>query len=131
MRATVELMKASARAGLTASVGDAYEALAASIVAKIELPALVVQVASGVVFILLTPGWLKMGWLHGKLAGVLVLLVLSHVEMFNARQIARLRKDRGDSATTEIDARKKRHARLGAVGTVAVVLVIGLVVFGR
>ncbi len=126
-----EFMKASARAGLAASVRDAYEGLAASIVTKIELPALLTQVASGVVFIVLTPGWLKMGWLHGKLTAVVVLLVLSHVEMFNARAIARLRKERGDAAATEIDARKKRHATLGAIGTVAVVAVIGLVVFGR
>jgi uncharacterized membrane protein len=126
-----QFMKSSARAGLATGVRDAYEQLSATIVTKIELPALMAQLLSGIIYIVVNPGWMKMGWLHAKLTAVLVLLVLSHLEMFNARAIARLRSQRGDQAATEIDARKKRHALFGAIGTLALLAVIGLVVFGR
>jgi putative membrane protein len=126
-----QLLKSSSRPSVATAVRDAYERLTATILTKIELPAVLAQVLSGIVYIVLNPGWMKMGWLHGKLLAVLILLVLSHIEMFNARAIVRLRAARGDQASTEIDARKKRHALLGAFGTLAVLAVIGLVVFGR
>ena len=132
-----QFMKSSARPGLTPSVRDAYEQLSALIATKIELPALMAQLLSGILFIVTNPGWMKMGWLHAKLLAVLVLLVLSHVEMFNARSIARLRAERGDagdagnSREQEIAARKKRHALLGSIGGLALLAVIGLVEFGR
>jgi uncharacterized membrane protein len=126
-----QFMKTSRQAGLAPAVRDSYERLSAMIVTKLELPAMVIQLVSGVMFIALTPGLMKQGWLHAKLTAVLVALVLSHLEMFNARAIARLRQQRGDAAQAEIDARKKRHAQFGALGTVAVLAVLGLVVFGR
>src|SRR5580704_15832443 len=81
----------SGRAGLATAVRDEYERLAASIVTQIEVPALFAQVVTGVVLIALAPLWLTQGWLHGKLACVAVLLVLSHLEMFNARRIVKAR----------------------------------------
>jgi hypothetical protein len=69
--------------------------------------------------------------LHAKLAAVAVLLVLSHLEMFNARAIVRLRATGGTAAEAEIDARKKRHASMGLVGTACVVVVVVTVVFVR
>ena len=80
--------------------------------------------------IALAPLWLTQGWLHGKLACVVVLLVLSHVEMFNARRIVKARAARGDAASDEIAARKKRHATFGLLGTLAVVVLLGLVAYG-
>ena len=124
-------MAASSRSEVLPAVRDAYERLSAAIVTKIELPALIVQIVSGVLFIATFPGWMKMGWLHGKLTAVLVLLVLAHVEMFNARAIARLRQRHGDAGSAEIGKRKDRHKKLGIAGTVAVVAVMGLVAFGR
>jgi hypothetical protein len=59
-----------------------------------------------------------------------VLLVLSHLEMFNARKIVKARADRGDAAETEIAARKKRHGMLGTIGTLAVVVLIAMVAYG-
>jgi protoporphyrinogen IX oxidase len=120
----------SARGGLTAAVRDEYERLAATIVTQIELPALFAQVATGVVLIALAPLWLTQGWLHGKLACVVVLLVLSHLEMFNARRIVKVRSARGDAANDDIGARKKRHATFGLFGTVAVVILLALVAYG-
>jgi protoporphyrinogen IX oxidase len=120
----------SARGGLAAAVRDEYERLAATIVTQIELPALFAQVATGVVLIVLAPLWLTQGWLHGKLACVVVLLVLSHVEMFNARRIVKARSARGDAANDDIAARKKRHATFGLLGTVAVVILLALVAYG-
>ena len=120
----------SARDGLTAAVRDEYERLAATIVTQIELPALFGQVVTGVVLVVLAPLWLTQGWLHGKLACVVVLLVLSHLEMFNARRIVKARSDRGDAANDEIAARKKRHATFGLFGTLAVVVLVGLVAYG-
>jgi uncharacterized membrane protein len=78
----------------------------------------------------LTPAWLTQGWLHGKLACVLALLVLSHLEMFNARKIVRARAERGEAASAEIAERKARHRMLGTAGSVAAVLVIALVAYG-
>jgi uncharacterized membrane protein len=126
-----QFMAASAGAGVLPAVRDAYERASAAIVTKIELPALIVQIVSGLIFILEFPGWMKMGWLHGKLAAVVVLLVLAHVEMFNARAVARLRQRHGETSNAEIAQRKQRHAKLGIAGTVAVVAVLGLVAFGR
>ncbi len=115
---------------LGASLRDEYERLAAATVTKIELPALFAQVATGIAFLLQTPMWLTQGWLHGKLACVVVLLGLSHAEMFNARKIVKLRSAKGDGASPEIDALKSRHATLGMIGSAAVVAVIALVAYG-
>jgi uncharacterized membrane protein len=120
----------SARDGIAAAVRDEYERLAAVIVTQIELPALFAQVATGIALIVLAPLWLTQGWLHGKLACVVVLLVLSHLEMFNARNIVKVRAARGDAADEEIAARKARHARFGLFGTLAVVALVGLVAYG-
>ena len=125
-----QFLTRSARGDLAAAVRDEYERLAATIVTQIELPAIFVQVATGVVFIALAPMWLTQGGLHGKLACVAVLLVLSHLEMFNARRIVKARAARGDGAREEIAARKARHATFGLLGTLAVVILLGLVAFG-
>jgi uncharacterized membrane protein len=125
-----QLMARSARGGVAATVRDEYERLAAAIVTTIELPALMVQVGTGVVFLVLSPAWLQQGWLHGKLACVAALLVLSHVEMFNARTIVKVRAAGGAGASAEIDARKKRHAMFGSIGSLAVVALLVLVAYG-
>jgi putative membrane protein len=125
-----KFMGRSAQSGVVAAVRDEYERLSATIITTIELPALLVQVATGVIFLVLTPAWLNQGWLHGKLACVAALLVLSHLEMFNARKIVKARATQGEAASAVIARRKARHRMLGTLGTVAVVLVVGLVAFG-
>jgi len=121
----------SALAGVATLVRDEFERLAAAIVTKIELPAIMVQVATGIAFVVMSPEWLKQGWIHGKLACVVALLVLSHLEMFNARNIVRSRAARQDAANEEIAALKKRHATFGALGTVAVVALLVFVAYGK
>jgi uncharacterized membrane protein len=125
-----KFMGRSAQSGVVAAVRDEYERLSATIITTIELPALLVQVATGVIFLVLTTAWLNQGWLHGKLACVAALLVLSHLEMFNARKIVKARATQGEAASAVIARRKARHRMLGTLGTVAVVLVVGLVAFG-
>jgi uncharacterized membrane protein len=120
----------STRDGIASAVRDEYERLAASIVTQIELPALFLQVATGVTLVVLTPLWLTQGWLHGKLACVVVLLGLSHAEMFNARKIVKAREAQGDGASDAIRARKARHATFGLVGTLAVAVLLVLVAYG-
>jgi uncharacterized membrane protein len=124
------LMTRSREGGIVAALRDEYERLAASVVTKIELPALMAQVLTGVGFIALSPAWLKLGWLHGKLACVVALLVLSHVEMFNARAIVKMRAARGEAASAEVEARKARHATFGAIGSLVAVALVGLVAYG-
>ena len=119
-----QFMKMSAKAGLAAAVRDEYERLAAAIVTKAEVPGMFAQVVTGVVMVLQQPEYLKQHWLHGKLAAVAALLVLSHLEMFNARRLVKARAARGDAAADEIAARKKKHAAMGLVGTVLVVALI-------
>lgn len=127
--AQLQFIKRSA--GAVPAVRDAYEELAAAVVTKIELPAIMGSVLTGIGFIVENGLLMKMGWLHGKLACVLLLLVLSHLEMFNARAIVKLRKAGAADAETRIDARKKRHATMGAVGTLLVVAILVLVTFVR
>ncbi|HEY4014537.1 MAG TPA: CopD family protein [Polyangiaceae bacterium] len=124
------LMAMSAAETTPPTVRDAYERLAANILVRIELPALFAQVAVGVVFIALLPDWLKQGWLHGKLTCVAALLVLSHLEMFNARRIVKARAERGESASADIAGRKRRHARFGAIDALAVAVLLLLVAYG-
>ena len=121
-----QFMRMSARAGLATVVRDEYERLSAAIVTKIEVPGLFAQVFTGVAIVLLQPYLLQQHWLHAKLTAVVLLLVLSHLEMFNARRLVKARAARGDAAAAEIAARKKRHALMGAVGTVLVVAVLVL-----
>jgi protoporphyrinogen IX oxidase len=125
-----QFMSRSAAGGMAAAVRDEYERLSSAIVTAIELPSLVVQIATGVTFLVLTPAWLTQGWLHAKLGCVLVLLVLSHLEMFNARKIVKARAARGETASAEVAPRKARHRMFGTLGSAAVVLLICLVAYG-
>lgn len=113
---------------LAPAIRDDQEKLAAGIVTKIELPAIMGSIISGIGFVSMTPELMKQGWLHGKLLCVLILLVLSHLEMFNARRIVRAREA---NKTDEIDGRKKRHAVFGLVGTLAAVALLISVTFVR
>lgn len=114
-------MKLSGREGLAPAVRDEYERLSAAIVTKVEVPATFAQVVTGLGFIVEAPGFLHQHWLHGKLTAVVLLLVLSHLEMFNARRLVRAR---AAGRSEEVAARKKRHGLLGAIGTVLVVAIL-------
>jgi uncharacterized membrane protein len=119
-----QFMRMSAIGGVPAALRDEYERLSAVIVTTIEVPALFAQIATGAAVIVLEPYLLQQHWLYAKLTAVALLLVLSHLEMFNARRLVRARATRGDAAADEIAARKRRHARMGMVGTVLVVAVL-------
>jgi uncharacterized membrane protein len=125
-----QFMGRSGAGGLAAVLRDHYERLAATIATKIEVPAIGVQVVTGVTFIALTPAWLHYGWLHAKLTCVVILMGLSHAEMFNARKIVAARAAQGDAAADAIAARKKRHALMGTIGSVLVAAVLVLVAYG-
>lgn len=122
------MLAASVRPGIADAARDEYERNAAMVVTKIELPAIFTSVVSGALFFVGTTGLMRQPWLHAKLTIVLVLLVLSHLEMFNARNIVRAR-ERGDAS--EVAERKKRHALMGAVGSLCVVILLGIVCFWR
>jgi uncharacterized membrane protein len=127
----LQMIKLSVRPGTTPETRDAYERLAASIITRIEVPAIFASIASGIVFITQSPLLMKQGWLHGKLLCVLLLAVLSHLEMFNARKIVRARTAGGAGADAEIAKRKARHAVLGGIGSLLVVVLLVLVTFVR
>jgi len=129
--AQTQMMKQSAQPGTAAAIRDEYERLVAVIVTNIELPALFASMASGIAFIAQNPALMKQGWLHGKLTVVVLLAVLSHLEMFNARKIVRARASGAASADVEIAGRKRRHAAFGAVGALLVVVLLVLVTFVR
>jgi uncharacterized membrane protein len=119
-----QLMKRSALPGVPPAVRDAYERASAAVSTKVELTGLFLQVLSGVGAVVVLPGFLQQHWLHAKLTVVLVLLVLAHVEMINARKVVKARQARGEAANEEIAARKRR---LSVVGT-AVDVLIGIVI---
>jgi uncharacterized membrane protein len=127
--AQLRMMKRSMNAGLPVAVRDDYERLAATIVTKIELPALIGSVVSGIWFLVIFPGYLKLGWVHAKLACVLFLAVLSHLEMFNARAIVKERAAGGEHMEDNVLTRKNRHALFGSFGTALVLVLLVLVTF--
>src|SRR6185369_4290488 len=104
--AQLQLLKRSRKTGLSPVVAAEHETLAATIVTKLELPAIFGSILSGIGFVAQNPAVMKFGWLHGKLACVVLLAVLSHLEMFNARAIVKARAARGDAANEEIESRK-------------------------
>ena len=124
------LVAMSAADGIASPVRDAYERLAATIVTKIELPAIFLSLFSGILFLVYEPAYLKQAaWFHPKMTCVLLLLILSHLEMFNARRIVRARVAGG--ADADIAKRKKRHGIFGMAGGVLVVIILVLVSFVR
>ena len=129
--AQLQMMKLSAREGTSAELRNAYEKLSATILTKIEVPVLFGSLFSGMIFIMQNGALMKQGWLHGKLLCVLILLVLSHLEMFNARAIVRIREDGGKGVDDEIKSRKARHNLFGTIGALVVVVLLVLVTFVR
>lgn len=129
--AQFSLMKGSLAPGLSPDVRADRENLAASVVTKIELPAIMGSILTGAAFIIMTPALMKLGWLHGKLLCVLLLAGISHAAMFNARAIVKARRAGGDAAADEIAARKKRHLLFGRVGGALVAVVLVLVTIVR
>jgi putative membrane protein len=129
--AQTQMMKVSARPGTAPETRDVYERLAAGISTKIEVPAIFTSIASGVVFITQNPAFMKQGWLHGKLLCVLLLAVLSHLEMFNARNIVKARAAGGPGADAEIAKRKARHVVFGRIGGLLVLAILVFVTFVR
>jgi uncharacterized membrane protein len=130
--AQTQIVKRSRAAGLATAARDELERLAAAIVTKIELPAVFLAIVTGAInIIFLQPDLMKQGWLHAKITCVFLLLVLSHLEMFNARAIVKLRAAGGAGADVAIDRRKGRHAAFGAVGALLMVAVLALVTLVR
>lgn len=127
--AQTQMMKRSRSKDITPELRADHEKLAASIVTTIELPAIIGSIVSGVGFIAQNPAVMKAGWLHGKLLCVVLLLGLSHAEMFNARKIVKARAS--GAKEEEIEARKKRHDTFGAFGALLVVALLVLVTFVR
>ncbi|MGH7435093.1 MAG: hypothetical protein ACRENE_05405 [Polyangiaceae bacterium] len=125
-----QLMKKSGESGLAAGLRDEYERLAALVSARIEGPAIGVQLLTGITFLVMVPDWLHMGWLHAKLGCVFLLVGLTHAERANARKIVAARKERGDAAAEEIASRKARHVLMGRIGAALIAAVLALVAYG-
>lgn len=110
---------------------DEYERLSARLITRLELVAAVLSILSGLTLLYLRPGLLRMPGMHMKLTMVALILVLTHLEMFNARRIVRLRQDGGD--VTRIADRKSRHAAYGTIGAIlffGILIVVTFVIRG-
>jgi uncharacterized membrane protein len=90
----------------------------------VELTGLFAQVLTGVGLVVAVPGFLTQHWLHAKLTAALIVLVLAHVEMINARRIVKARQARGDAADGEIAGRKKRQATVGAAVNILLLAIL-------
>lgn len=126
-----QLMRSSAKAGVPAAERDALERMAATVVTKVQLPALFGSIGSGLVFVAQNPALMRFGWLHAKLTCVLVLAVVSHLEMFNARKIVRARADGGAGADDDAAERKRRHSVFGGISALTALVILVLVTFVR
>ena len=129
--AQLRMMRRSSDGSLAAAVRDEYERLSALVVTRIELPALVLSIASGVYFLVIFPGYMRQGWLHGKLACVALLAILSHLEMFNARGVVRARASNAETMEQELLARKRRHEVFGRLGSAIALVLLVLVTLVR
>jgi uncharacterized membrane protein len=127
--AQTQMMKRSRSKDISPEVRADREKTAASVITKIELPAIIGSILSGIGFIAQNPAVMKFGWLHGKLLCVVLLLGLSHAEMFNARKIVKARA--ANAKEEEIEAKKKRHDVYGTIGALLVVALLVLVTFVR
>jgi uncharacterized membrane protein len=128
--AQARFMGASKRASIAAQMRDTYEELSASIITRIALPGIFLSFLSGLVLLYERPFWLRTPALHVKLTVVLVLLVLTHFEMFNARKIAKVRNLPGEPASAEIAARKGRQGTFNMISTLGVLIILVVVSFG-
>lgn len=120
-------MSASRTPRLEPILRDQYERLSALLVTRIELVAAILSIASGLVILYLRPGLMKNPGMHIKLTLVFLILVLTHLEMFNARRIVRLRAAGGDDQP--IASRKSRHAIYGWIGALLLAGILITVTF--
>ena len=77
-------VKYRARAGVPATLAEMEQKL----LKIIMLPALITMSVAGAVLLVLQPGWLRMGWLHGKLALYAVLLGYHHLAIRTQKRFA-------------------------------------------
>ena len=122
-----QLMKRSRNPRVDPAVRDADEQAAASLILRLALPAGFVAILTGVGLLYFRPTLLQQPAMHMKLTMVALLLVLTHLEMFNARRIVRLRAGGGDSA--QIADRKSRHAAYGSIGAILAIGIVAIVAF--
>ncbi len=124
---SAKLLRKSADGSLAPPARDALESIAASIVTKAQLPAIFVSVISGVMLLMAKPFYMKNPGMHIKLTIVFLLLVIAHLEMFNARKIVRARASGGGDV--EIAARKGRHGLFATLDIVGILAIVGVVAF--
>ncbi|PWC52258.1 hypothetical protein TSA6c_35130 [Azospirillum sp. TSA6c] len=102
------------QAGSEAS--ETFKVMERRLLRAIMNPAMIAAYVFGIAMILLTPEWMKQGWLHAKLLFVL-LLTASHMMM------ARWRRDFAEDRNT----RPQRFFRIA--NEVPTLLMIGIVIF--
>lgn len=123
-----KMMDLSRKPGTDPATRDAYERNSAHVVSKVQLPAAFVLVLSGIaLLVFFRPTYIRLPAMHVKLTLVAILLVLTHLAMFNARAIVRLRAAGGEAGA--IDDRKKRHATFGAIGAILGITIVVIVAF--
>jgi uncharacterized membrane protein len=120
-------LAASMTGSLPDSVRDAYERIAAAVVTKGALPAIFLSLISGVVILTLKRELMQDPWMHTKLTAALLLVILAHLEMFNARRIVRARSG---GAVESIPSRKARHRVFAALDLFLILVVLVVVAFG-
>lgn len=103
-----------AQAGSEAS--ETFKVMERRLLRAIMNPAMIAAYVFGITMIVLTPEWMKQGWLHAKLLFVL-LLTVSHMMM------ARWRRDFAEDRNT----RPQRFFRIA--NEVPTLLMIGIVIF--
>jgi len=123
---SARLLRRSSEAGTAPPARDALEEAAAGLITKTQLPAIFLSVISGAGLVIAKPAFLQNPAMHAKLTVVFVLLVVSHLEMFNARRIVRARAAGDDAA---IAARKKRHGLFAAIDLIGIATILALVAF--
>lgn len=102
------------QAGSEAS--ETFKVMERRLLRAIMNPAMIAAYVFGIAMIVLTPEWMKQGWLHAKLLFVL-LLTVSHMMM------ARWRRDFAEDRNT----RPQRFFRIA--NEVPTLLMIGIVIF--
>ena len=98
------------------ATSETFKVMERRLLRAIMNPAMIAAYVFGITMIVLTPEWMKQGWLHAKLLFVL-LLTVSHMMM------ARWRRDFAEDRNT----RPQRFYRIA--NEVPTLLMIGIVIF--
>ena len=104
------------RVAVGSETAETFKVMERRLLRAIMNPAMIASYVFGIWLIVLNPGWLSEGWLHGKLF-LVVLLTISHMAMARWRRLF------------AEDSNVRQHLFYRVANEVPTVLMIGIIIF--